>query len=141
MEITMKNTKRDTTNNSTKEEAKPNNKSGYGYKETKGTKREKEDANSMNNATLTGYKLIEKASKMLARKHKSLTLDAWRKEASELYSYNEGFDGEPVSLDWFISKLEDKVASRYSNQDSTHSNLGGESDLQSFLELKKKGFL
>lgn len=127
-----KNTKKDTKEEATK------NKSDYGHKATNEPgKGEKKDI--MNSDMLTGYKLIETASKMLARKHKSLSRDIWRKEASELYQHNESFDGEPVSLSWFISKLENIAANKYRNSDTTTQ--GGDSDLQSFLELKKRGIL
>lgn len=127
-----KDTKKDT------KEVATNNKSDYGHKATnESDKGEKRDI--MNSDMLTGYKLIETASKMLARKHKSLSKDMWRKEASELYQHNECFDGEPVNLSWFISKLENIAANKYGNSDTTTQ--GGDSDLQSFLELKKRGIL
>lgn len=152
MKTTAKSTKADNTKKDTKEEA--TNNSNYGYTVTKESgKGEDEDQSqdrndddhhheesSMNSDMLTGYKLIETASKMLARKHKSLSRDTWRKEAADLYQHNEGFDGEPVSLSWFITRLENIASFKYGKQ-SDAKDQEGESDLQSFLQLKKRGLL
>lgn len=134
---TTKSTKATNTKKDTKEKA--NNKSDYGHKETKEPGKE-EESNNMNSDKLTGYKLIEAASKTLARKHKSLSRDTWRKEAADLYEHNERFDGEPVSLSWFITKLENLASNKYSRT-SDAKDQEGESDLQSFLELRKRGLL
>lgn len=137
---TTKSTKATNTKKDTKEKA--NNESDYGHKATKepGKEEEPEESSTMNSDRLTGYKLIEAASKMLSRKHKSISKDTWRKEASELYEHNERFDGEPVSLSWFITKLENLAANKYSKS-SNPKDQEGESDLQSFMELKKRGLL
>ena len=136
---TSKSTKATNTKKDTKEKA--NNESDYGHKATKESgKEEKEESSTMNSDMLTGYKLIEAATKMLARKHKSLSRDTWRKEAAELYHHNEGFDGEPVSLTWFVTRLESLASNKYSKR-SNAKDQEGESDLQSFLELKKRGLL
>lgn len=132
----MKTTK--ATKRETKEEA--DNKSDYGHTATEESGKE-EETSTMNSDRLTGYKLIETASKMLARKHRSLSRDTWRKEAAELYQHNEGFDGEPVSLSWFITRLEDLAAAKYARQSSDAEDQQGESDPQSFLDLKKRGLL
>ncbi len=141
--VTMKNTKtkRETT---TKKETKPskanNNKSNYGYTVTKEIKNKENENNLMNSDRLTGSKLIETASKMLARKHRSISKDTWRKEAFDLYEHNERFDGELVSLDWFMTKLEDLIAVKYGRKSDAKAN-EGEYDLQSFLEAKKRNDL
>lgn len=132
---TNKSTKDTNTKKDTKEEA--NNESNYGYKATKETGKESE-SNIMNSDKLTGYKLIEAAAKALSRKHKSVSKDTWRKEAASLYEHNEGFDGEPVSLSWFMTRLETLAASKYGKK--SDARVGeGDSDLQSYLQLKKRG--
>lgn len=129
-----KDTKKDT------KEVATNNKSDYGHKATKESGKN-EDSIMNSDMLLTGYKLIETASKMLSSKHKSLSRDTWRKEAAELYNHNEGFDGEPISLSWFITRLENIASNKYAKQSSETIPQEGESDLQSFLELKKRGLL